>query len=42
MNGGADVYVRDYAAILADDEESGIRLTWLFAISTLLLFLIVF
>lgn len=42
MNGGADVYVRDYAAIIADDEESGIRLTWLFAISTLLLFLIVF
>jgi len=42
MNGGADVYVRDYAALIADDDASGIRLSWLLAISTLLLFLIVF
>lgn len=39
VNGGADVYIRNTQA---DQGASGVRLTWLMAISTALLFLIFF
>jgi hypothetical protein len=41
MHGGADVYVRDYAALTAVDVVASVRLTWLMALA-LLLFGIVF
>lgn len=39
---GADVYVRNYAALLAEQDASGVRLSWLMAACTLLLMLFVF